>query len=266
MAEYSGFFNSAGGSPEYNDCDFARMVSLLAGSEGYVINYGDELEVTWAGGFPVTLGTGAAFLGLGSPGWFYINDSSMDLSLKVQGAGEARIDIIALRVNRMPEAGVLCVSAVIIEGVPDASAPPRPTLEDGIDVYDMPLAEVYITGGVTANYALTDLRKPAVRDEARIKFITDTTRTLKLSDNRKIIMADNASAISYTVPPESATPFPVGAELVVIQYGAGAVTLAEGSGVEIRSGDDYLATDTKYKGFTLVKIASDEWLALGTEA
>ena len=265
MAEYSGFFNTAtGNAREYSDEDMARIFGLLAGSDGYVINYGDELEVTIYSGLSLLLGTGAAFLGYNYPGWYYLNDEAKSISIDSESTGTDRVDRIVLRVDR--ETTGLAVTVVVKKGTAAASNPEVPTITtDNATVYEMPIAQVYVTGGSTTP-VITDERKPAVRDEARIKFITDDTRTLCLADNRKIIMANNASAISYTVPPEADAAFPIGAELVVIQYGAGAVTLVEGTGVNIRSGDDYLTTATQYKGFTLVKIASDEWLALGTEA
>lgn len=263
MAEYSGFFNtSETNTREYSDLDMAKIFGLITGSEGYVINYGDELEITNSG-LQLTLGTGAAFLGKDYPGWFYINDAPKPITIEPQTAGQDRIDRVVLRVDRQTTG--LAVTVEVKVGVPAASSPGIPDLTQTASVYEMPVVQVYVTGG-SVTPVITDDRKPAVRDEARIKFITDTSRTLKFSDNRKIIMANNASPIYYTVPPASAVNFPIGAELVVIQYGNGVVTLVKGSGVEIRSGDNNLSTATKYKGFTLVKIASNEWLALGTEA
>ena len=263
MAEYSGLFNtSETNQREYSDLDMAKIFGLFSGSDGYVINYGDELEVTEGTGLQMLLAAGAAFLGYEFPGWWYINTSSKSMSIDSEVSGYDRIDRVILRVDRQPE--VLEVSVEIKKGAAAVSDPAPPNLANDANIYEMSLAQVYVTGGST-DITITDERKPAVRDEARIKFITDTARTLKLSDNRKIIMANNASAISYTVPPEAEVNFPIGAELVVIQYGEGAVTLVEGADVDIRSGEDYLSTETKYKGFTLIKIASDEWLALGTE-
>jgi len=73
----------------------------------------------------------------------------------------------------------------------------------------------------------------------------------------------NASPITLTVPPNSSVAFPVGANITIIALGAGQVTVAEGSGVTIRSAGSDLKLTEQYSTATLIKIATDTWLLVG---
>lgn len=61
---------------------------------------------------------------------------------------------------------------------------------------------------------------------------TGTTYTLALADADNVVTANNASAITVTIPP---SVFAAGDRITVIQKGAGQVTFAQGSGVTINS-------------------------------
>lgn len=61
---------------------------------------------------------------------------------------------------------------------------------------------------------------------------TGTTYTLVLADADNVVTANNASAITLTVPP---SVFSAGDRITVIQKGAGQVTFAQGAGVTINS-------------------------------
>lgn len=61
---------------------------------------------------------------------------------------------------------------------------------------------------------------------------TGTTYTLVLADADNVVTANNASAITVTIPP---SVFAAGDRITVIQKGAGQVTFAQGSGVTINS-------------------------------
>ena len=90
-----------------------------------------------------------------------------------------------------------------------------------------------------------------------------TTKTLALTDNGNYIITSSASAVTVTVPPNSSVAFPVGAEIVVFQSGAGQVTFAAGGGVTIRSKDNNLKISAQYAAATLKQVATDEWHLLG---
>ena len=92
---------------------------------------------------------------------------------------------------------------------------------------------------------------------------TGTTYTLVLSDNSKVVTLSNASAITMTVPPNSSVAFPTGAEITIIQKGAGQVTVAAGSGVTINSADSNLKLTGQYSGATLIKESTNTWYLIG---
>lgn len=92
---------------------------------------------------------------------------------------------------------------------------------------------------------------------------TGANRTLALSDAGKLIQFTDSGAETCTVPPNSSVAFPVGTQILVVQEGTGAVTLAAGSGVTINSKDGNLKLSARYCGVTLIKRATDTWYALG---
>lgn len=89
-----------------------------------------------------------------------------------------------------------------------------------------------------------------------------TSYTLVLADASKIIECTSASAVSVTVPPNSSVAFPVGTVVDVAQFGAGTLTLVQGSGVTIRT-PATLSLRAQYSTATLRKRATDEWILAG---
>lgn len=82
--------------------------------------------------------------------------------------------------------------------------------------------------------------------------------TLVLTDAGKAVEGNAASALSFTVPPNSSVAYPTGTIIEVVQLGAGAVTLVPGSGVTI-TGD----TVTPGQGGSLLlrKTATNAWFS-----
>lgn len=91
---------------------------------------------------------------------------------------------------------------------------------------------------------------------------TGTTYTLVLTDQGKMVTLTNAGAITLTVPPNSSVAFPVGAQIDLAAMGVGMVTIAPGSGVTV-NGTPSLVTRAQYSAVTLIKLATDTWLAVG---
>lgn len=92
---------------------------------------------------------------------------------------------------------------------------------------------------------------------------TGTSYTLALTDNGKIVGLNNAAAITLTVPPDSTTDFPIGAEITIVQDGAGQVTVAPGSGVTINSAGGLLSLASQHSAATLIKRSANTWLLIG---
>lgn len=92
---------------------------------------------------------------------------------------------------------------------------------------------------------------------------TGTAYTLVLADSGKVIETNNASANTLTVPPNSSVAFPVGVQITVLQTGAGQTTLVAGSGVTVNSADGNLKITGQWSAATLLKRATDTWVAIG---
>jgi hypothetical protein len=87
--------------------------------------------------------------------------------------------------------------------------------------------------------------------------------TLVLADAGKIVEMNVGSANNLTVPPNASVAFPVGTQLLVLQTGAGQTTLVAGSGVTINSKDGDLKLSAQWSAASLVKRATDTWVAVG---
>jgi len=87
--------------------------------------------------------------------------------------------------------------------------------------------------------------------------------TLALSDNGKLVETNVGTANNVTVPVNSSIPFPVGAKVDVVQYGAGQTTIVADVGVTIRSANSWLKINAQYGAVSLIKIGTDEWYAIG---
>ena len=95
---------------------------------------------------------------------------------------------------------------------------------------------------------------------------TGTTYTFVLTDNGKVVTGSNASAQTYTIPPISSVAYATGAQITVVQKGAGQITFAQGAGVTIRS-TGATATAPKlrvqYSSATCIHEGSDVWYVVG---
>lgn len=78
----------------------------------------------------------------------------------------------------------------------------------------------------------------------------------------KLITMNNAAASTLTIPTNATTAFPVGTVIEFSQIGAGQVTITPAGGVVI-NGDPGLKIAARYGFASLVKIATDTWLATG---
>lgn len=90
-----------------------------------------------------------------------------------------------------------------------------------------------------------------------------TTYTFALVDAGKCVEGSNASAQTYTVPPNSSVAFPLGTVIEVFQLGAGQITIAAGAGVTLRSDGSKVVTAGQYATAGLRKRATDEWVLSG---
>lgn len=89
--------------------------------------------------------------------------------------------------------------------------------------------------------------------------------TLVLTDASKVIEMSASAGGTYnvTVPPSSSVNFINGAFVDVALYGTGSILFVTGSGVTIRSANNWLKMDTRYGVSTLLKISANEWYLFG---
>jgi hypothetical protein len=97
---------------------------------------------------------------------------------------------------------------------------------------------------------------------------TGTTYTFVLADNGKLVTASNASAQTYSIPTNASVAFPVGAQINIIQIGAGQVTInAVTSGTTTVASTGATAAAPKlrvqYSSATLIKVNTDLWYVVG---
>lgn len=92
---------------------------------------------------------------------------------------------------------------------------------------------------------------------------TGTTYTFVLGDaDTVIVRAGNAGAQTYTIPPNSSVPYPVPTSLMVLRYGAGALSLVQGAGVTLRPSSPQTAR-AQYSMITAIQVAVNEWVVGG---
>jgi len=123
-----------------------------------------------------------------------------------------------------------------------------------------------VTADLTTAQTLTNKTLTAPIINLAINAQTGTTYTFALTDNGKWVTASNASAQTYTIPPASSVAYSVGAQLNVVQKGAGQVTFAQGTGVTIRSVGATASAPklrVQYSSATAVYEGSDVWYVVG---
>ena len=98
---------------------------------------------------------------------------------------------------------------------------------------------------------------------------TGTTYTFVLQDaNNELITASNSSAQTYSIPTNASVAFPIGAQINIIQIGAGQVTInavTSGTTSVLSNGATAAAPKLRvqYSSATLVKVATDAWYVIG---
>jgi hypothetical protein len=90
-----------------------------------------------------------------------------------------------------------------------------------------------------------------------------TLNNLVLADANKIIKVDNGSANDLRIPTNASHAFPIGTEIIVIQYGTGQTTIAPTAGVTMRSNGGKNKLSAQYSVATLIKIGTNEWTLFG---
>lgn len=87
--------------------------------------------------------------------------------------------------------------------------------------------------------------------------------SLLLANAGNMVNFTSATAVNLTIPLNATIAFPIGTQIVISQEGAGQVTIVPTAGVTVHSAGGKLKSNVQYSTFTLIKKATDVWLASG---
>ena len=87
--------------------------------------------------------------------------------------------------------------------------------------------------------------------------------TLVLPDKSKVIEMGVGSGNTLTVPLNSSVQFPIGTQIVVLQVGTGQTTITPATAGVTINATPGLKLRTQWSSATLLKRATDTWVAMG---
>ena len=142
MAEKSGFFNARLINGEfdrkYSANDYCDNLAVIIGN-GVLRSTNDDLKVT-SRSMLVTVAAGRAWIN----GHYYYNTAPMTLAAVPAAVGGNRYDRVVLRMNK--NLNNRDISIVYLEGTA-SNDPQKPALTRTDEIYDICLADVYVTSG-----------------------------------------------------------------------------------------------------------------------
>jgi hypothetical protein len=217
------------------DATYAPIAAGVTNGDSHNHNGGDGAQIAYStlSGLP-TLGTAAA---------------------QNTGAFEAS-DAVSTHAALTTTHGISSFGAMLVDDT-DASAA-RTTLELGTAATTAASDYATAAQGATADSALQIATPLVINDQ------TGTTYTFVLADAGKVVRGSNASAITITIPMDSAVAFAVGTQIAVEQLGAGQISIAPYSGVTLNSRSSMRKLSAQYAGAALVKTATDTWWLEGS--
>jgi hypothetical protein len=141
----------------------------------------------------------------------------------------------------------------------------------------MPLPENYLDGqvlsaadinGITTQVNATELDVTALTTAVglltTVSLNSKTANyTLVLGDATKTIEMNVGSANTLTIPTNASVAFPVGTQIIVLQTNTGQTTLTPAGGVTLNSKDAKTKLSGQWAGATLIKRATNTWVAVG---
>ena len=124
----------------------------------------------------------------------------------------------------------------------------------------------YTSGGITWIYNASNTSWDIISGYAFQRVVLNaqagTSYTVVLNDEQKLIQMNNSLGNTVTIPPSSSVNFAIGAQLNIVQWGAGRTVIVAGSGVTINATPG-LALRAQFSVATLIKTSTDIWLAIG---
>ena len=87
--------------------------------------------------------------------------------------------------------------------------------------------------------------------------------TLALVDAGKMLEVSSSAAATLTIPPDSSVNFMIGTNIDVVQYATSSVSIVTGSGVTLRSSNNWNKINGRYGAASLVKSAANDRYLFG---
>lgn len=176
-------------------------------------------------------------------------------------------------VNTVPDAsiteGKIANSAVTTDKLANSSVTSGKIADGTIVNADVNVAAAIAYSKLSLSNSITpsDLAAGAARAGFRsvINPQTGTSYTLQLSDLGKLVELNNSGNITLTVPLDSNVNFTVGDRIDILQTGSGQVTILGQTGIGgvVVQSTPGLKLRAQWSSATLIKRASDSWVAIG---
>ena len=96
-----------------------------------------------------------------------------------------------------------------------------------------------------------------------IRASTAASTTAVLADDGKLVTMSNASANTFTIPPNSSVAFGIGTQINIAMLGAGQTSVVAGAGVTLNSDGAKLKLNAQYAVATCVKTDTITWFVVG---
>lgn len=186
---------------------------------------------------------------------------------------EAALDASGITIKAGCDQGVTIIGGTIskdnsMQPVGSPGTQPAIKIQDNVD-------KVWITGvdvaegGFFGNDSEDTAEEMQIRDLVRSNYRFSTypevyisgtktgAYTARMLDNGNVVDFNSAGAANFTIPPNASVPFPIGAQLNVVNRGAGAITVAEGAGVTVEAANAILNLG---QGGKATQVAVNVWV------
>ena len=84
-----------------------------------------------------------------------------------------------------------------------------------------------------------------------------------MTDEGSVQKCLSASAIVVTIPKSTTVAMPALVEIVIVNYGAGTVTVTPATDVTLNGGAVGIPLSAQYSWVTIKQMATDEWVIMG---
>jgi hypothetical protein len=241
-------------------------IQVVADPPTFVVGT-DDIDVfqfsgagTYLGGDGLVLTDNTFSVGTASTGRIVVNADNIDLASGIAAIGTYQ--------------------SVTVDTYGRVTAGTNPTTLSGYGITDAaPINNASFTGTFSAPTGTitstmiadativdADISTTAAIDLGKLADISTNAQTasytLVLADKNKLVEMSVGSGNTLTVPPDSSVAFPVGTQIRVLQTNTGQCTLTPGAGVTI-NGTPGLKLRTQWASATLIKRATDTWVAVG---